>query len=281
MMMKKLILFYTFTGLIFLSGLNAQINVAVTRFSNNSNVFYLDSWENTVPDLLRSELAQSKNIVIVERDKLAAIFEEQKLALAGFIDSSNIKNIGQLAGADFMISGNIQSIDDHIRIDASITRVKSGEVHIERAVATSADHLDKMIELLANNIKFYLTGQGKYRESVSVSRYPTLYFLGATAGFAAAGVLFNQSYIDNKQKYDNAGRLKEFDKYYDDANNARRLSIIMASLGGTALIGTIYCWIKNHAIEDVSAGRNKQVSFYPGIRIDQNDEVQFSVQIHF
>ena len=234
-----------------------------------------------MPNLLRSELAQSKYITVVERDKLAALFEEQKLALAGFIDSSKIKDIGNLAGADFIISGNIQKVDYKIMIDANITRVKTGEVHIERAFATDKAHLDKMIELLANNIEFYLTADGKYKQSVSTSRYPTYYFLGATVGFTAAYFIFNQSYLDNQKKYDNAYKAKDFDKYYDDANNARKLSVVMASLGGSVLIGTIYCWVKNHSIEDVSAGTKQDISFYPGIQIDNNKEVQFSVQIHF
>lgn len=278
----KIILLSACTISIFLiSNVFAQINLAVTQFSNNSNAFYLDSWETSVPNLLRSELAQSDKITVVERDKLAAIFEEQKLALAGFIDSSKAKDIGQLAGADFIISGNIQKVDDNIRIDANITRVKTGEVHIERAVATDPDHLEQMIELLSNNIEFHLTGKGKYKESVSVSRYPTIYFLGATVGFAAASLIFNQSYLDNQEKYDNAYNLKDFDKYYDDANNSRKLSAVMAALGGSALIGTVYCWIKNRSIDDVNTGSKNTISFYPEIHFDNNKEVQFSVQINF
>lgn len=279
--MKKIVLITILVNLLLLPGLLAQINLAVTQFSNNSNIVYLDSWESSVPNLLRSELSQSKYITVVERDKLAALFEEQKLALAGFIDSSKIKDIGNLAGADFIISGNIQKVNDRIRIDANITRVKTGEVHIERAFATDKSYLDKMIELLVNNIEFYLTGDGKYKQSVSTSRYPTYYFLGAAAGFTTAYFIFHQSYLDNQKKYDNAYRLEEFDKYYDDANNARKLSVIMASLGGSALIGTVYCWIKNRSIEDVTAGNKQDISFYPEIQIDNNKEVQFSVQIHF
>ena len=279
--MKKFILFTGLVNMIFVPLLYAQLNIAVTHFSNNSNILVLDSWESTVPSLLRSELARSKHIILVERDKLAAIFEEQKLALAGFIDSSKIKDIGNLAGADFIVSGNIQKVEDKIRIDANITRVKTGEVHIERAYATDKDHLDKMIELLANNIEFHLTGEGKYKESISTSRYPTYYFLGATAVLATATILFNQSYKDNQKKYDNALALKNFDKYYDDANNARKLSIVMASLGGSALVGTLFCWIKNQSIEDVSAGNKQDITFYPGIKFGNNKEVQFSVQINF
>ena len=279
--MKRFILFTLLVNHVIVSGVLAQINLAVTQFSNNSSEFYLGSWESNVPNLLRSELAQSKNITVVERNKLAAIFEEQKLALAGFIDSSKIKDIGNLAGADFIISGNIQKVDGKIRVDANITRVKTGEVHIERVFATDKGHLNKMIELLANNIEFFLTNEGKYKNSISISRYPTYYFLGATIGFSVATLIFNKSYSDNQKKYDNATNLEDFDKYYDDANSARKLSIVMASLGGTALIGTVFCWIKNNSIEDVSASEKNGVTFYPGLQIYNNKEVQFSVQIHF
>ena len=43
----------------------------------------------------------------------------------------------------------------------------------------------------------------------------------------------------------------------------------------------LYCLIKNKSIEDVSAIGKNGVSFYPGLQINNNEEVQFSVQIHF
>jgi len=259
----------------------AQINLVVTDFSNNSDIFFLDSWERSVPDLLRSELAQSNDFTILDREKLDAVFEEQKLALAGFIDSSTVQEVGQLVGAEFIVSGSIQKVSQRFRIDVNITRVKTGEVHIEKAIAPDSEHLDEMIELLVNNIQNHLTGKGKYKSSISISGYPTKYFLGATIGLAGAAILFNQSYLDNKKKYDDNLELEKFDTYYDDANNSKKIAITAASLGGTALLGTLYCWLKNRSIEDISAGNKNEIEVLPGVCLKTNQEVRFSVQIRF
>jgi TolB-like protein len=258
-----------------------QINLVVTDFSNNSDIFFLDSWERSVPDLLRSEFAQTDQIVVLERDKLDKLFEEQKLALAGFADSAATLQIGQLAGAEFIISGSVDKIGKHYRIAANITRVKTGEVHIEKVVAPDPDHLKEMIDLLSGNIIHHLTGKREYKESISIANYPTFYFFAATVGFTAAALVYNQKYLDNKKKYDSTLEFNKFDSYYDKANNAHKVSLVMASLGGTALFGTLYCWIKNKSKENITADNRNQVTFNPGVIINPNKKVQFSVQIHF
>lgn len=259
-----------------------QIHLAVTDFSNNSDVYFLDSWERSVPDLLRAELDKSTDIVVLERDKLDKLFEEQKLALAGFLDSSTVQEVGQLAGAEFIISGSVDKVGRRFRIDVNLIRVKTGEMHIEKAIAPDSDHLQEMIDLLSNNIIYFLSGKGKYQPSVSIASYPTKYFLAATVGFGTAALLFNESYRENKKNYDETIALEKFDPYYDKANNARKLSIAMVSCAGAAFIGTVYCWLKNRSIEDVTADIGDEVNISPAVSINHlNHEVMLSVQIRF
>jgi hypothetical protein len=138
-----------------------------------------------------------------------------------------------------------------------------------------------MIDLLSGNIIHHLTGKREYKESISIANYPTFYFFAATVGFTATALVYNQKYLDNKKKYDSTLEFNKFDSYYDKANNAHKVSLVMASLGGTALFGTLYCWIKNKSKENITADNRNQVTFNPGVIINPNKKVQFSVQIHF
>lgn len=260
----------------------AQIRVVVADFKNESDAIYLDSWERSIPDLLRTELSHASDIVVLERDKLDAIFEEQKLALAGFVeDSALVQQVGNLMGAEVIIYGAIHKIDNKYRIDTRITRVKNQQVRSEIVEAPDAQHLKKMIDLLQNNIYYQLTGKGEYKENVSINRYPTKYFLAVTAGFAVATILSIDKYQENWDNYQNTTQLDKFDSYYDKANNARKLSGVFASLGAGALAGTLYCWIGNMATDDITARPDKEINITPGIGLLGKKEVMLSVQIRF
>ena len=46
--------------------LRAQLTIAIADFKNNTYTFYLDDWEKSIPEFLKSELSKSENLVIVE-----------------------------------------------------------------------------------------------------------------------------------------------------------------------------------------------------------------------
>jgi hypothetical protein len=260
----------------------AQIRVVVADFKNTSDQIFLDSWEKSAPDLLRSGLSGIDDIQILEREKLESIFEEQKLALAGFVDDSAlVAQVGNLVGAEVIIYGVIHRIDRKFRIDARITRVKNQRVTSEIVEAPDHEHLKEMIELLTRNIRFRLTGKGEYQESISIAGYPTKYFLLATAGFTLATILSIDRYKDNWDKYQDETRLDKFDGYYDKANNARNMARLMAGFGAAALTGTLFCWIKNMATDDITARPQREISITPGVSLRNNQEALYGVQIRF
>ena len=136
-----------------LSSVNAQVTVVVADFENNTGGFNLDYWEKAIPDFLTSELSKSDRIVIVERNKLDKVLEEQALVLSGVLDSSNVKQVGKLLNAQFIIQGTINQTNGKSRIDANIIKVKTGEVKNEKVIAPDDNHLEEMTQLLSNNIQ--------------------------------------------------------------------------------------------------------------------------------
>ncbi len=277
--MKKI-----FVIMLFLSGalrLPAQIVVAVTGFDNQSDILYLDSWERNVPALLQSELALSPKITIVERRKLDAVFNEQKLALSGFADTTHAQNIGKLLEADFIIRGSILHYASLYRIDVDITRVKTGEVIHEKVEAGDADHLPQMIELLANNVLFHLTGETPYRSRISVRKYPTVWFMAATVGFGVVSAVYHNKYLTSYDKYHQAVTPPEMDAHINDAEAARVVRNTALSLGAAALIGTIYAYLQNRKIRDITAYKKERIRVQPTLHFKSRESIHFALQFRF
>jgi TolB-like protein len=261
--------------------LSAQTTVAVGEFTNESNQMYLDQWERTVPDVLQEKLATSKNITVLERRKLKTILEEKALTLSGVTSSENAREIGELLDAQYIIFGTIHLVSGEYRIDASIVKVSSGQVHSEKAVGPDRDHLSQMLDLLGNNILFNLTGQGKYKDRLKISHYPTGYFLAATTGLGLATIIVNSKYQKSLDEYQQNTQLDRFNELYDQANNTRKASVVLASLTGTALLGTVYCWIRNRSPQQIYAGIDPKNHLIPFLAINHQYEVNFVLQIQF
>jgi uncharacterized protein YdaL len=58
--------------------ITAQLTLAIGDFKNDSEVFYLDAWEKSIPEFLKSDLARSDKLIVVERQQLEAVLQEPK-----------------------------------------------------------------------------------------------------------------------------------------------------------------------------------------------------------
>lgn len=265
------ITFYCLIQIIIFSifSVQAQMTVAIADFKNNTDSFYLDDWEKSIPEFLKSELSKTEDLVIVERRQLESVLKEQALSMTGLVDSSTAQQVGSLLGAEFVISGSINQSGKWIRIDAKIIRVSSGHVKSEKVQAPDDKHLTEMISLLGNNIIVMLSGDRTYIEKETLTNYPTTYFLAASAGLAIGTLVVNNAYNKKREEYENATDLSEFDEAYDTANNLNTARIVMASLTGVAVIGTIYCWIQNMSPDEILAYEDPlQPKFFPNIIYD-------------
>ena len=259
----------------------SQIHLVIGEFINKSDQFYLNQWEKTVPDLLQTKLSGSADLVILERRKLKAVLEEKALSLTGLTDSTTAREVGTLLEAEYVIFGSIHYIDDHYRIDASIVNVRTGQIRAEKVVSPDQKQLTKMIDLMGNNILFNLTGKGKYKQSMKISSSPTKYFIATTVGLGAVTLLVNNEYQKKKDEYNNNTELDRFDDLYNDANRAKKATVVFATLTGTALAGTIYFWIRGLSPKKIYARNLQQNSLIPYLTLNYKNEVKVGVQVHF
>ena len=280
--MIKNIHFVLVMSFLIISSLYSQMTVAIADFKNNTDSFYLDDWEKSVPEFLKSELSKSESIVIVERRQLEAVLKEQALSMTGLVDSSTAQQVGTLLGAEYVISGTINQSGEWTRIDAKIIRVSSGHVKGEKVQAPDDKHLTEMIRLLGNNIIVMLSGEGSYIEKETLIKYPTTYFLIASAGLAIGTLVVNNAYNNKREEYENATDLSQFDEAYDAANNLNKARIVLASLTGVAVIGTIYCWIQNMSPDQILAYDDPyKPKYVPNIFIDGKGGVYATLTIRF
>ncbi|GAB4377780.1 MAG: hypothetical protein Kow0042_25980 [Calditrichia bacterium] len=258
-----------------------QIRVAVAEFQNESREFNLDSWEQSVPDLLQSKLSQSKSLIVLERRKLQAVLEEKALSLAGLTDSGQVQEIGTLLNAEYLITGSIHKVNQRYRIDASIIKVKTGVTRTEKVDSPDREHLPKMIDLLANNILNQLTGSGKYKNRLKLKQHPTKYFLLGTVGLALATGLVRSNYEKKLEEYHNNTQLDLFDELYKKANNRQKLSVALGTLTGAALVGTIYCWIRNLSPKEILANSHTPPKPIPYLATNFNNNIQVGLWFRF
>jgi len=65
----------------------------------------LQSLSKGLADLLISNLAGNTNIRVVERDRIQAVLDEQKLSADGKVDQATAVKVGKIVGAHHMITG--------------------------------------------------------------------------------------------------------------------------------------------------------------------------------
>lgn len=87
--------------------------VAVTEFTNQSGAGW---WRGGVgyelADMLTNELSATRAFRVVERDQLRAVLDEQNLAASGRVAGDSGAEIGQLTGAQYLVTGIVSSYEE-------------------------------------------------------------------------------------------------------------------------------------------------------------------------
>ena len=62
---------------------------------------------NTATDILITELVKSGKFIVVERDKMDKLLEEQKLGQSGAVDANTAAKVGKILGLNAIVTGSI------------------------------------------------------------------------------------------------------------------------------------------------------------------------------
>ena len=117
---------------IFLSGLAqadaTELKIAVMEFENNSGKTELEHFKKGIRDMLTTDISQIKGITIIERGRLDQILKEINLTQSKYFDKTQSAKIGNLLGADYLLTGSYLLESDIFRIDVRLVKVSTAEI---------------------------------------------------------------------------------------------------------------------------------------------------------
>lgn len=117
----------------------------LTLSSDDGNV----AEEEYLSDALLEAIFNTKLVKIYERDHLQTLLDEQKLQSTGYFDETTAKEIGLLAGVDYIAYGTIRDAGDEVTINARVVDVVNGEIC---AMSRATVQKDSYLKTLASGV---------------------------------------------------------------------------------------------------------------------------------
>lgn len=104
--------------LIFIAGtvMAEKPSMAVHDFTNETSAaWWYGGAGRDLADMLTNELAGTGKFKMVEREKLAAVLDEQDLADSGRVNKKTGAKIGKLTGAKYIVTGALSSFETDVK----------------------------------------------------------------------------------------------------------------------------------------------------------------------
>ena len=130
-----------------LSNITAQDtrpSVAVLDFEARGIAVYE---AETLTERLRSEISNTNAVRLTDRKLLEKILEEQGLQQSGCTTDECAAEVGQLLGAQFIISGAIGKLDDSYTIDTKMVSVTTGAAERAKTVTYKGEVSELIVEM--------------------------------------------------------------------------------------------------------------------------------------
>lgn len=103
--------------------------VAVTYFKPLTVLEGYESLHIGLTDLLIADLSLVKSLSVVERIKLNNILDELGFSSTDLVDRSKAPRMGKLLGANTLVTGTFAAMEEEIRIDPAMGKVKLNELY--------------------------------------------------------------------------------------------------------------------------------------------------------
>jgi len=134
---------------------NGKVRIAVMNFENNSTWSYWgDNLGKAAADELVTQLFKAGSFSVIERAQLAALLAEQNLGASGAVDASTAARIGQLLGAQLILTGSITQF--------SIESTSGGFRSLGASVSRAETVLDvRLVNTTTGEIMLAENGQGR------------------------------------------------------------------------------------------------------------------------
>ena len=102
-----------------------------------------------VTETLMEEIVASKAFVVLDRAYIDQIFKEKEFSLSGLVSDSQVAEVGQFLGANYVVAGKAQLIGDSYFVVAKMIDVKTGVITAQ-ASAQGEGKLSILVDLARN-----------------------------------------------------------------------------------------------------------------------------------
>lgn len=134
------------------------LSVAVLDFQTTGEK--LDKKGSEVAVLLGARLSTSPDIILVERQEIEKILGEQELGLSGTVTPDTAAKVGNLTGAQVLITGRLFESGNQLFLVAKIMSTETSRVYGEMTTLPDLGALDKATTDLATKITETLSKRG-------------------------------------------------------------------------------------------------------------------------
>ena len=134
-----------------------KVRIAVMNFENNSSwTWWGDNLGRAAADEITTQLFKGGKFSVIERAQLNAILAEQDLGASGAVTASTAAQIGQLLGAQLILTGSITQF--------SIERISGGFRSFGASCSQAETRLDvRIVDTSTGEIMLAEEGEGKKR----------------------------------------------------------------------------------------------------------------------
>ena len=158
-------------------------SLAVVSFENKSGDVRLDNWRDALPELLTTDLSQSKFLRVLRSDQLYGIYKKLDLLEAVKYTDQDLRDIAGNGGVDHIVKGSYFKAGDQLVITAMLIHARSGETvsslsldaEGEKAIFSTVDKLTREIKARLNITPAQLAGDiDKEVDIISTSSFEAL-----------------------------------------------------------------------------------------------------------
>jgi curli biogenesis system outer membrane secretion channel CsgG len=135
--------------------------VAVNEFKNETSAgWWYGGAGRDLADMLTNELQATGKFKLVEREKLAAVMDEQDLADSGRIKKGTGAKIGKLTGAQYIVTGSLSSYEEDVQGTGGGLSFRGISVGGKKESAYLAVDL-RVIDTTTGEVEFTRTVEGR------------------------------------------------------------------------------------------------------------------------
>lgn len=155
------------------------VRILVIPFTNSTGEEQYEILGQGFADLLMTHISQYPEIGLVQRDHLQQILSEQEIQLQGHLSEDQSIKVGQLAGADKIITGGFSLSNSQLTIQTHVFDVETTKLITSKEITGPIGNIAALGDQLAAIIVEAMQGKEVVPSPISIDQRPnvTLHFI--------------------------------------------------------------------------------------------------------